>query len=215
MFGLFGLCSFGMETACFGHLPIPRRFTLLAATYGLASATAYTVMSFGLIPLTNYFGYYGLLIIHVPLILAFLWGVNYVKKLETKRGMYLNYPDSDDTRAQDAGMANYDFEDHEAYKSYDASCEHGQALLNKLSDKLVDLSLVKKAIIFAKKWHSDQKRNTGEPYYTHPCKVASMVSDYTSNTNVIVAALLHDGVDTVASYCTSCNLILGFHSSYL
>jgi MFS family permease len=204
MFSLIWVSSFSMEIACFSHLPIPRRFTLLAVTYGLASATAYTVMSFGLIPLTKYFGYYGIWIIYAPLVTCFMCGVSHIKKLEIQRGTYLNYPDSDDARGHASGVTeekvNYDFEDLEAYTGYNTNCDYAQALIKKLADKPIDLKLVEKAIIFAKKWHSGQKRKTGEPYYAHPCKVASMLSDYTSSTNAIIAAILHDVVEDSA--CT-------------
>ena len=59
----------------------------------------------------------------------------------------------------------------------------------------VDITLVKKAIYYCKKYHADQKRDSGEPYYSHPITVANMVTQYVFNTNVVVAALLHDIIE--------------------
>ncbi|WPX96980.1 MFS transporter [Candidatus Bandiella euplotis] len=83
---------FAVEMACFQHLPITKRFTVLATTFGCASAVGYTVVSFSLIPLTNYLGSYALWVIYILLVVALNWAVNYVKKLEIKKGRYYSYP---------------------------------------------------------------------------------------------------------------------------
>ncbi len=83
-------------------------------------------------------------------------------------------------------------------------CYYSERLINKLlilneraKDK-IDMKMVKKAIYFAKKSHGDQKRQSGEPYYTHPIEVAYMISDYLFRTDIIVTSILHDTIeDTV------------------
>ena len=51
----------------------------------------YIVTSFGLVYLTGWFGHYGLLIIMIPVIVSFLYGVNHFIKLEKEAG---NFPSS-------------------------------------------------------------------------------------------------------------------------
>jgi (p)ppGpp synthase/HD superfamily hydrolase len=83
-------------------------------------------------------------------------------------------------------------------------CCYSERLINKLlilneraKDK-IDMKMVKKAIYFAKKYHGDQKRQSGEPYYSHPIEVAYMISDYLFRTDIIVTSILHDTIeDTV------------------
>ncbi|MFK7973436.1 MAG: HD domain-containing protein [Rickettsiaceae bacterium] len=58
------------------------------------------------------------------------------------------------------------------------------------------MKLIKKSIIFAKKWHAGQMRKTGNiPYYSHPLEVALNVAKYYLKTDVIVATVLHDVVE--------------------
>ena len=84
------------------------------------------------------------------------------------------------------------------------SCSYSEKLINKIvllntkANNPVDIPEVKKAIYYAKKYHADQKRHSGEPYYTHPIEVAYMVSDYLFKTDVIVASILHDIVEDTA-----------------
>ncbi|WP_342637967.1 HD domain-containing protein [Orientia tsutsugamushi] len=87
------------------------------------------------------------------------------------------------------------------------NCEHINKLLDKLDlinhsfnkridlDKHIDLDKVKKAIFLCKKYHSNQKRDTGEPYYMHPLEVALMVADYSFKTDTIITAILHDVIE--------------------
>jgi (p)ppGpp synthase/HD superfamily hydrolase len=60
---------------------------------------------------------------------------------------------------------------------------------------------VKQAIAFARIAHGDQVRKyTGEEYYNHPIEVAETVATVTDDTNMYIAAILHDTVeDTVAT----------------
>ncbi|SPR16428.1 HD domain-containing protein [Orientia tsutsugamushi] len=78
---------------------------------------------------------------------------------------------------------------------------YSESLLNKLFetnvrfDTKIDLDKVEKAIFYAKKYHGQQKRDTGEPYYMHPLEVAYMVSDYSFETDTIITAILHDTLE--------------------
>lgn len=66
---------------------------------------------------------------------------------------------------------------------------------NQYSDKKVDLIEIYKAIYYAKKYHANQKRQTGEPYYSHPLEVASMIIENQFNTEIIVTSILHDIIE--------------------
>jgi (p)ppGpp synthase/HD superfamily hydrolase len=65
--------------------------------------------------------------------------------------------------------------------------------LNKCNQ--VDIEYIKKGISFAKYYHGSQMRKSGEPYYSHPIAVASMVTDNIFRENAIIAALLHDTLE--------------------
>ncbi len=53
-------------------------------------------------------------------------------------------------------------------------------------------ALVLRAHDFAKIAHKNQKRASGEPYFTHPCAVAKILIDLGMDSNTICAAFLHD-----------------------
>lgn len=58
-----------------------------------------------------------------------------------------------------------------------------------------DRGVLLKAYEFAKKAHLDQKRASGEPYFIHPCAVASVLIDLGLDSATIAAALLHDVIE--------------------
>lgn len=69
---------------------------------------------------------------------------------------------------------------------------------NETAEHQVDIVEVKKAIFYAKKYHGDQLRKSGEPYYSHPLEVAYKVSDYLFKTHMIVVSILHDTIEDTA-----------------
>ncbi|WP_371253182.1 HD domain-containing protein [Orientia tsutsugamushi] len=78
---------------------------------------------------------------------------------------------------------------------------YSESLLNKLFETnarfntKIDLDKVEKAIFYAQKYHGQQKRDTGELYYTHPLEVAYMVAYYSFETDTIITAILHDTIE--------------------
>ena len=77
---------------------------------------------------------------------------------------------------------------------------HSIAQEKELTDQLTkETSLEKDFIVetiqFIKKCHGGQKRLSGDPFYTHPMSVASLVLEETKDADVIVGALLHDVVE--------------------
>lgn len=70
----------------------------------------------------------------------------------------------------------------------------------KASDKNYNITKITSAYEFAAEKHKDQKRESGEPYITHPIAVAQILVELGMDTDTICAALLHDVVeDTEAS----------------
>ncbi|WP_300347280.1 bifunctional (p)ppGpp synthetase/guanosine-3',5'-bis(diphosphate) 3'-pyrophosphohydrolase [Clostridium sp.] len=59
----------------------------------------------------------------------------------------------------------------------------------------VNIDLVKKAYDLAFEAHKEQKRESGEPYITHPISVSMILADMGMDTNTIVAGLLHDVIE--------------------
>jgi (p)ppGpp synthase/HD superfamily hydrolase len=78
-------------------------------------------------------------------------------------------------------------------------CQYSTRLIEKLESldtkNILDFDLINKAIYWAKKYHGDQKRKSGEAYYTHPLEVAYMISEHRLKTDVIVASILHDIIE--------------------
>ncbi len=59
----------------------------------------------------------------------------------------------------------------------------------------VDEALIQKAYILAKTSHGNQKRHSGDPYFSHPLAVAEILIDLKLDQSSIIAALLHDVVE--------------------
>lgn len=69
------------------------------------------------------------------------------------------------------------------------------SLLNVKANNTLDIVKITQAIYYAKKYHGVQKRKSGEPYYSHPIEVAYIMLDWSLNSELIIAALLHDIVE--------------------
>ena len=95
-------------------------------------------------------------------------------------------------------------EDSACWQSKFEACDYSIKLINKIislnnqNSNKVHLDKIKKALYYAKKYHGTQKRDTGEPYYSHPLEVAYMVSDYKFNTDILVTCILHDVIEDTA-----------------
>jgi guanosine-3',5'-bis(diphosphate) 3'-pyrophosphohydrolase len=76
-----------------------------------------------------------------------------------------------------------------------------QKLKNDLIEKVqsynsdVDIDLIGKSVDFARKYHEGQIRKNGDPYYTHPIEVASLLADIRLDEASIITAVLHDTVE--------------------
>ena len=75
-----------------------------------------------------------------------------------------------------------------------------QELVKMLEDILLykpkaNIKIISKAYHFCVKYHGDQKRESGENYYTHPIAVAKMIIDMKFDESTISTALLHDTIE--------------------
>ena len=99
-------------------------------------------------------------------------------------------------------------EDIKDWESKFQPCEYSDKLLNLIAElnktAIVPANIleVKKACYYARKYHGDQKRKSGEPYYSHPFEVCYLLSDYTGRedwrhytTDLIIIAILHDTIE--------------------
>ena len=73
-------------------------------------------------------------------------------------------------------------------------------LFKKLRQKLhyltdAQIEKIHNAFIMASKAHEGQRRQTGEPYITHPVSVACILADMKMDHHTIMAALLHDVIE--------------------
>ena len=81
--------------------------------------------------------------------------------------------------------------------------EHYSAMATAIQRRLplADMSLINRAVDYARNKHKDQKRKDGSPYIIHPLAVAQIVAEMGLDTDAILGALLHDCIeDTDASY---------------
>jgi guanosine-3',5'-bis(diphosphate) 3'-pyrophosphohydrolase len=66
-------------------------------------------------------------------------------------------------------------------------------LLEKIKAVYADTAdIVLKAYAFAKEAHAGQKRNSGEDYFSHPCAVVEILTDFGFDATTAAAAFLHD-----------------------
>jgi len=67
-------------------------------------------------------------------------------------------------------------------------------------DSDADEDKLNRAYVFSMKAHGSQKRESGDPYISHPLEVAGILTRYKLDDDTIVTALLHDTVeDTLAT----------------
>jgi GTP diphosphokinase / guanosine-3',5'-bis(diphosphate) 3'-diphosphatase len=62
-------------------------------------------------------------------------------------------------------------------------------------DPKADEALINRAYVYAMKQHGNQKRASGDPYFSHPIEVAGILTDLKLDTATIVTAILHDTIE--------------------
>src|SRR6202012_3472843 len=72
--------------------------------------------------------------------------------------------------------------------------------LVKSYDPNADEDAINRAYVYSLRAHGNQKRDSGDPYFSHPVEVAGLLAQMKLDTASIVTGLLHDTVeDTVAT----------------
>jgi RelA/SpoT family (p)ppGpp synthetase len=69
--------------------------------------------------------------------------------------------------------------------------------------------LLNRAYVYAMKAHGEQKRASGDPYFSHPLEVAAILTDLKLDDATIVAALLHDTIEDTESTRAEIDEIFG------
>ena len=83
--------------------------------------------------------------------------------------------------------------------------ESSKKLIEKVKsyNKFLNPDTLNKAYDFAVKAHSNQKRDSGDPYVFHPIAVANILTELKLDSATIATGLLHDTIeDTIATYET-------------
>ncbi len=62
-------------------------------------------------------------------------------------------------------------------------------------DPGMDEDALNRAYVYAMKLHGSQKRESGDPYFSHPIEVAGILTDLKLDSDSIITALLHDLVE--------------------
>ena len=75
------LVAFTSILMWFRYFPVSMIFTTIATTFGISSASGYAISSYGLIPLTEWFGHYGIWALNAAVVVGFIWALNYLTKL--------------------------------------------------------------------------------------------------------------------------------------
>jgi len=72
-----------------------------------------------------------------------------------------------------------------------------------------DEDMLNRAYVYAMKAHGEQKRASGDPYFSHPLEVAAILTDLKLDDATIVAALLHDTIEDTESTRAEIDEIFG------
>jgi GTP diphosphokinase / guanosine-3',5'-bis(diphosphate) 3'-diphosphatase len=63
----------------------------------------------------------------------------------------------------------------------------------------VNEALLNKAYVYAMQKHGDQKRASGDPYFSHPLEVAAILTDMRLDESTVAVALLHDTIEDTSA----------------
>jgi guanosine-3',5'-bis(diphosphate) 3'-pyrophosphohydrolase len=70
-------------------------------------------------------------------------------------------------------------------------------------------ALLNRAYVYAMKAHGDQRRASGDPYFSHPIEVAAILTDLKLDDATIAAALLHDTIEDTAATRAEIDVLFG------
>jgi RelA/SpoT family (p)ppGpp synthetase len=78
-----------------------------------------------------------------------------------------------------------------------------------------DEALLNRAYVYAMKAHGEQKRASGDPYFSHPLEVAAILTDLKLDDATIAAALLHDTIEDTPTTRAEIDQIFGADIGHL
>jgi RelA/SpoT family (p)ppGpp synthetase len=78
-----------------------------------------------------------------------------------------------------------------------------------------DEALLNRAYVYAMKAHGEQKRASGDPYFSHPLEVAAILTDLKLDDATIAAALLHDTIEDTPTTRAEIDQIFGSDIGHL
>ncbi|HTQ81725.1 MAG TPA: HD domain-containing protein, partial [Pseudolabrys sp.] len=70
-------------------------------------------------------------------------------------------------------------------------------------------ALLNRAYVYAMKAHGEQRRASGDPYFSHPIEVAAILTDLKLDDATIAAALLHDTIEDTAATRAEIDTLFG------
>ena len=76
-------------------------------------------------------------------------------------------------------------------------------------DATADEALLNRAYVYAMKAHNNQKRASGDPYFSHPLEVAAILTDLKLDDATIATALLHDVIEDTDATRTEIDHLFG------
>lgn len=79
---IFVPTDFPAASIFYVHFPVFKRFTYASLMYALSRALMSVITSFGIVYLIDYFGHWGILVIMVPIILGYRFGLSHFQRLE-------------------------------------------------------------------------------------------------------------------------------------
>ncbi|QQV75454.1 hypothetical protein H6P87_01011 [Rickettsia tillamookensis] len=82
---IFAVRIFPAAPVFYKHFPVLKRFRCATISFAVVRTVMFLLISFGLIYLIEYFTYWGLLILALPFIILYRFGLNYFEKLENER----------------------------------------------------------------------------------------------------------------------------------
>lgn len=85
----FAVSELPTNPILFKHFPIFKRFTYASFMYAISRTIMYIITSFGIVYLVEYFNYWGVLIIIIPVLILYTFGLYHFEKLEKEVGNYL------------------------------------------------------------------------------------------------------------------------------
>lgn len=90
-------------------------------------------------------------------------------------------------------------------------------ILEKVSSSYTEqeITLLKKAYVFAARAHKGQIRRSGEPYLSHPLEVANMLADMKMDATTLVAGILHDVLEDTEVTAPEIEETFGKEASHL